>query len=113
MSPIRNYAQAAGDPAVISTVASLLARRWDPAGEFSAPDGTREVEAHARALLGILGTGPNTAAAKGYLRRAEEAALGTARSTSAERHAIAEAIRLAMVDATVAGRRAGSGPPAS
>ena len=90
MSLLRYYARAGGDPLLVNTVAATLRAQWDPAGEFEAPYCTRWPEAHAAAILGILATGANTAGVKGYLRLAEEKALGAARSTSYERGALAE-----------------------
>ena len=70
MSDIKHYARAAADPRVITEVAAQLAKTWDRRGEFTAPDGERSTEAHARTILGIFGTGQNEAAVMGYLRRA-------------------------------------------
>jgi hypothetical protein len=91
MADIKHYARAAADPHVIAEVAQQLAATWDPAGEFRAPDGERTALSHARTIVGILGTGQNEAAVMGYLRFAEEAALGEARSTGQQRSAIAKA----------------------
>jgi hypothetical protein len=102
MSLLRYYARVGGDPLVIRAVAAQLRAKWDPGGEFEAPDGTRSPEAHAATILGMLATGDNTAGVKGYLRLAEEAALGAARSTSRERGDLAEGIWRLMVDAAVA-----------
>ena len=101
MSLLRYYARAAGDPRLISSVAVKLRDAWDPAAEFEAPDGTRRPEAHAAAVLGILATGANTAGVKGYLRRAEEAALSDARSSSKARGDLADGIWRLMMDAAV------------
>ena len=106
MSLLRYYARAAGDPRLVSSVAAKLRAEWDPAAEFEAPDGTRRPEAHATAILGILATGANTAGVKGYLRRAEEAALSAARSSSKERGDLAEAIWRLMLDAAVQASKA-------
>ena len=106
MSLLRYYARAAGDPRVISSVAAKLRAEWDPAAEFEAPDGTRRPEAHAAAVLGILATGANTVGVKGYLRRAEEAALPEARTTSKERGDLAEGIWRLMLDAAVQASKA-------
>ena len=106
MSLLRYYARAAGDPLLISSVAAKLRAEWDPAAEFEAPDGTRRPEAHAAAILGILATGANTAGVKGYLRRAEEAALPAARSSSKERGDLAEGIWRLMLDAAVQASKA-------
>ena len=97
----RYYARAAGDPRLIADVATMLRTEWDPAGEFQAPDGTCRPEAHAAAILGILSTGAHMAGVKGYLRRAEEAALSAARSSSADRGKLAETIWRLMLDAAV------------
>lgn len=102
MSLLRYYARVGGDQRVINAVAGELRAKWDPTGEFEAPDGTRWPEAHAAAILGMLAAGDDTAGVKGYLRLAEEAALGTARSTSRERGDLAEGIWRLMVDAAVA-----------
>jgi hypothetical protein len=101
MSLLRYYARAAGDPRLIDLVAAKLRDEWDPAAEFEAPDGTRRPEAHAAAVLGILATGADTAGVKGYLRRAEEAALSEARSSSKTRGDLANGIWRLMMDAAV------------
>ena len=101
MSDIKHYARAAADPRVIAEVAAQLAKTWDPAGEFAAPDGERSPESHARTILGILGTGQNEAAVMGYLRHAEEEALGEARTNGQERSAIATAAWRAMSEAAI------------
>ena len=86
------HARAASNPELVARVAELLAAFWDPAKEFRAPDDSTSSEAHARALLGILAAGGPAADAMGYLRRAEEAALGTPRTSGRERWAIATVI---------------------
>ena len=101
MSLGRYYARAGADPVLIQAVATELRARWDPAGEFAAPDEERDPDAHARAILGMLATGADIAAVMGYLRRAEEAVLGVPRSTAHERHALAERIWRRMVDRAV------------
>ncbi len=101
MTLARYYARAGGDRALIASVAAELRTRWDPHGDFQAPDGEYSAESHALAILGILATGGDTAAVKGYLRRAEAAALGEPRTTSQERGAMAEGIWRAMVDTAV------------
>lgn len=107
MSQLRHYVRACGNPVVIEQAAAILAERWDRTGEFPAPDGARSADAHARAILGILSTGYDKAAVSGYLRRAEEAVLDEPRSAPTDRLEIAEAIRYAIVDQTIAYRRAG------
>jgi hypothetical protein len=101
MTLARYYARAGGDRLLIATVATELRTRWDPRGEFQAPDGEYAPESHALAILGILATGGDTAAVRGYLRRAEMTALGDARTTSPERGVLAEYIWRAMVDTAV------------
>ena len=101
MTLARYYARAGGDRVLIASVATQLRSRWDPDEEFKAPDGERAAESHALAILGILGTGGNTAAVKGYFRRAEIDALGEPRTTSPERGALADEIWRAMVDTAV------------
>jgi hypothetical protein len=101
MSLSRYYARAAGDPRLVSAVAAKLRDEWDPAGEFEAPDGTRMPEAHAVTVLGILATGADIAGVKGYLRRAEEAALSVARSSTKDRADLARVIWRLMLDAAV------------
>ena len=98
MTLARYYARAGGDRTLIASVAAELRTHWDPDGEFQAPDGEYTAESHALAILGILATGGDTAAVKGYLRRAETAALGAARTTSEQRGAMAEGIWRAMLD---------------
>ena len=107
MSDVRFYARAVGDPAVIADVARLLVDQWDPAGRFEAPDGTRSPESHARAVLGILGTGFDLAAVSGYLRRAEEAALGAAESDGRLRSAVGRAAWDRLCTAAIAAARDG------
>ena len=111
MTDISYYARAAADPKVIAEVARLLAANWDPNGEFTAPDGEREIESHARAVVGILGTGQNEAAVMGYLRYSEEQALGVAQSTGEGRNAIAKAAWRVMSAAAI--QRATRGAPPS
>jgi len=111
MTDISYYARAAADPGVIAEVATQLAATWDPNGEFTAPDGERTAESHARTVVGILGTGQNEAAVMGYLRYAEEQALGEARSTGQQRNAIAKAAWRVMSEAAI--RRATRGAPPS
>lgn len=88
---MKHYARAGGDRLVIDEVAALLFERWDAAREFEAPDGSHEPHAHAVTVLGILATGPDTARVAGYLRRAEESALGTPRTTPEERRVLSHA----------------------
>jgi hypothetical protein len=85
MTLARYYARAGADRTLIATVAAELRSRWDPDAEFQAPDGEHAAESHALTILGILATGADTAGVKGYLRRAEIAALGEPRTTSPER----------------------------
>ena len=101
MTLARYYARAGGDRSLIAWVAAELRSRWDPDGEFQAPDGEQAAESHALAILGILATGGNTAAVKGYLRRAEIGALGEPRTSSEQRGAMAERIWSAMVDTAI------------
>ena len=114
MSLLRYYARAAGNRSLIASVAGILRAEWDPAGEFAAPDGSRKPEAHAATVLGMLATGGNTAGVKGYLRRAEEEALGTARSSSKQRGDIADKVWRLMQDAaTQAAKEASIDAPAT
>ena len=101
MTLARHYARAGGNRSLIAWVAGEIRRGWDPDGAFQAPDGEHAAESHALAILGILATGGNTAAVKGYLRRAEVEAFGEPRTTSEERGAMAERIWTAMVDTAV------------
>ena len=101
MTLARYYARAGGDRTLIAAVAAQLRSRWDPDAEFQAPDGEYAAESHALAILGMLATGGNTAAVKGYLRHAETASLGEPRTTSPERGALASEIWRAMVDTAV------------
>jgi hypothetical protein len=57
---------------------------------------------HAAAILGMLAADGSPVAVKGYLRRAEEAALGEARTISGERAALAEEIWRMLVDHAIA-----------
>ena len=90
--PLDRLAHAAERPDVVARVAALLRTHWDPAAELVAPDGDRGTEAHARAALAILAAGGRQSEVVGYLRRAEEAALGAPRSHGGLRWALAEAI---------------------
>ena len=98
----RYYARAGGDPALIAAVAQKLEAVWDPHGEFEAPDGKRLATSHAAAILGMLAADGSPAAVKGYLRRAEEAALGEARTISGERAALADEVWRMLVDHAIA-----------
>jgi hypothetical protein len=102
MTQARDYARAGGDKNLIRQVAEVLQHRWDPEAEFAAPDGERTSASHAKTILGILSTGADTARVKGYLRRAEEDALGAPRTTSMERGQLAEDIWRLMLDAVAA-----------
>jgi len=114
MSLLRYYARAAANPGLIASVAMTLRAEWDPAGQYAAPDGTRAAEAHAATVLGMLATGGNTAGVKGYLRRAEEGALGTARSSSKQRGELADKIWRMMQDAAIqAAKESGVDAPAT
>jgi len=86
--PIDLHARAAANPDLVARVAELLTAFWDPREEFDAPNGSSSSEAHARAALGILAAGGPAADVMGYLRRAEEAALGAPRTTGRDRWAI-------------------------
>lgn len=113
MSLSRHYSRASGNRVLIAHVARELTLRWDPQGEFESPEGLRDPESHARAILAILATGADFAAVRGYLRRAEEGALETARSDGRHRNDLAQWIWRAMVDTAVdAERRARDDEPA-
>lgn len=96
-------ARAGTNPAVIHRVAALLTDCWDPASELAAPDGRREPQAHAAAVLGILAAGGRTSEVVGYMRRAEESTFGLARSTAEARWELAAAIEAIVVETPVAG----------
>jgi phosphoglycerate dehydrogenase-like enzyme len=85
-------ARAVQNPDVVRAVAALLAERWDPAQEYCAPDGATAPEAHARAVLGIVGAGGRGSEVMGYLRRAEEAVFVFPRSSTGERAALAQSV---------------------
>ena len=91
-TPLDRLARAADRPDSVATVAALLRAEWDAAAEFTAPDGERMAASHARALLGVLAAGGRQSELVGYLRRAEEAALGEPRSDGGFRWALAERI---------------------
>lgn len=97
----QSYARGGSNKVLIRRVAEELRRTWDPNQEFTAPDGESDPESHAMAILGILATGADTNGVKGYLRRAEEEALGAARTTSFERGELAQRIWRLMLDAAV------------
>ena len=101
MSLLRYYARASGDPHLIAAVAATLKAVWDPAEELQAPDGTCDPRAHAATILGMLATGGDIAAVNGYLRRAEEAAFGTVRSSPDERRNLSHHIWRMMQDTAV------------
>lgn len=96
------FALAVEDPAVLAKAAALLASKWDPQAEFPAPDGSRNAEAHAAAVIGMLAGGPDTARVAGYLRWCEEQAIGTARSDRTLRWELANDIWAMLVDAAAA-----------
>ena len=102
MTQARFYARAGGDPALITAVAHELESHWDPHGEFEAPDGKRVAASHAAAILGMLTADGSPVAVKGYLRRAEEAVLGEARTTSSQRAELADKIWRMLVDHAIA-----------
>jgi hypothetical protein len=102
MTQARYYARAGGDPALIAAVARELQTHWDPQNEFEAPDGERRAASHAAAVLGMLATDGSTNAVKGYLRRAEVAALGLPRTTSEQRGELAQRIWRMLVDRAIA-----------
>ena len=108
MTQARFYARAGGDPALIAAVAHELETRWDPRCEFEAPDGKHAAASHAAAILGMLAADGSPAAVKGYLRRAEEAVLGQARTTSSERAAFADQIWRMLVDHAIAAAKSES-----
>lgn len=99
VNALRHYARAGGNAEAIAQVASLLATRWDPNGELVAPDNTRDARSHAVTVLGILATGPDIARVRRYLRAAEERAWTVARTTSHERHQLAEEALAVLRDA--------------
>jgi len=105
MTQARFYARGGGDPALIGAVARELETHWDPQREFAAPDGERLAASHAVAILGMLTADGSTAAVKGYLRRAEVAALGVPRTTSIERGDLAERIWRMLVDYAIAAEK--------
>jgi hypothetical protein len=107
---IDRRARGGDNPALVAAVASLLAARWDPASEFATPDGADTPEAHAAAVLGILAAGGRRAEVVGYLRTAEEAALGAPRSSGEVRWSLAEEIKALVLDTPVPGER--DAPPA-
>ena len=102
MTQARFYARAGGDPALIAAVTHELESHWDPRSEFEAPDGKHLAASHAAAILGMLTADGSPVAVKGYLRRAEEAALGEARTTSSERAELAGKIWRMLVDHAIA-----------
>lgn len=99
MTRARDYVRASASPAVIRRVADLLRSEWDPAGEFAAPDGSRNSVAHAQTILAMLAPGGDTANVKGYLRRAEEQCLGQARTDARTRGELATRIWRLLLDA--------------
>ena len=105
MMEARYYARAGGDPVLIAAVANELEAQWDPNREFAAPDGEHRATSHAAAILGMLAADGSPNGVKGYLRRAEEAALGAARTTSPERGALAEQIWRMLLDHAIASAR--------
>ena len=87
------------DHTLLQRVAELLAARWDPNAEFATPSlyldaagnpttpEDRSARAHAEVILAMYAAGGPETDVVGYLRRAEEAALGSARTTANERWA--------------------------
>lgn len=106
MSLLRYYVRASGNASLISDVADTLRKEWDPAAEFVAPDSTTAAKAHAATVLGMLSTGGDVASVKGYFRRAEEAALGTARSTARQRGELADRIFAMMQEVAIRASKA-------
>ena len=76
----------------ITCVAALLAEHWDRTARFQAPNGACDATSHARAILAIFAGGGPPAQAIGYLRHAEEEALGAPVSTGQERGAMVDLI---------------------
>ena len=105
----RHYARAGADQNLIREAADELRRSWDPSEEFTSPDGDCSAGAHARAILGMLATGADFPIVKGYLRRAEEAALGEARTTSAERRELVEKLWRMMAEVAIHNYKADPG----
>ena len=103
-------ARAGANPEVVRRVTALLAERWDPAGEFAAPDGPRTPAAHAAAVLGILAAGGRASEVIGYLRRAEEDVYVLPRSTAEVRHALATAVEAVVLETP---SHSGDSPPAA
>jgi hypothetical protein len=105
MSLLRHYARASGHPQLLTAVAAILQTSWDPHEQIRAPDGSCEPRAHAATILGMLATGGDTTAVSGYLRRAEDAALGAARSSREDRSTLSHQIWRMMQDTAIAGSR--------
>jgi|GEM_PF-3413155 phosphoglycerate dehydrogenase-like enzyme len=93
---------------VVRAVAALLAERWDPARAYHEPDGATAPEAHARAVLGIVGAGGRGSEVIGYLRRAEEAVFVLPRSSAKEQAGLARS-----VEALVLAAAAEPAPPSA
>jgi hypothetical protein len=89
---------------MIDRVARLLQEEWDPAGEFVAPDGSRSPVSHAQTILAMFAPGGDVVSVMGYLRRAEEASLGAARTGSPQRGDLARRIWRLLLDAATAQR---------
>ena len=86
------HARAAANEELIRRVGALLAEHWDRAGRFQAPNGAYDATSHARAILAIFAGGGPPAQAIGYLRHAEEEALGAPVSTGQERGEVIDLI---------------------
>jgi hypothetical protein len=91
--------------ALLHRVSELLAAHWDPRAEFLgpptylnasgdivSPEQPRMPETHAEVVLALYAAGGPQADVVGYLRRAEEAALGRARTNTGQRWALAALI---------------------
>ncbi len=91
--------------ALLHRVAELLAAYWDPQAEFAAPavylnaagspvtpGDRRAAMAHGEVILAMYAAGGPQADVVGYLRHAEEEALGRARTTTGQRWALAAVI---------------------
>ena len=99
---IDRLARAGMNPDIVARVAAVLAERWDPAAELTAPDGERSARSHAVAVLGVLGAGGRRSEVIGYLRRAEEDVFVFPRSTAEARQALASEIEAIVLNTPTA-----------
>lgn len=89
MNHPRYHGRAAFDPAIVPSIANVLASHWDADGDLARAADSTYLE-FATTIAGMLGAGGSEAEVAGYLRREEERLLGAAWSTGHTRWPIAK-----------------------